>query len=824
MPNIDRTLALWANRVRSAIALICLAVSAPAWAGDDDVCVDTVAKLVQALSDWEVQNVREEFNIKVVQGTYLVNGQLGDRFNFNGTGLRLLGGYTANCTSRVLNPANTVFDANNRTGSRLSLSIDSDSFVLVQGITFRRFAGGALQLGSSVGFTDEDSFLSVRHSRFVESTGNSIVSIEGARMGFVNNLVANNTVSGPGAAAVLLTHGYDLQSYDSVNNNTIASNSGGAGLLINSFDQPSSRTSEIANNIVWANGGTDIDLAAFDSQALSILVNYNIYGTLIGFTPPAGNLSQNPKFINPALGNFNLDLTSPAVNSGIGYQLYGIPELDLAGTTRIIGTKIDRGALESQFDDRATFIVTNGGDNGNNATPLAGSLRAGIKAANAASGPFQIRFAISGPCPKLLSLATPMLDVVGDVTIDAQTQPGWVENLDFGVFNANLCIAVNGIGATPYALHVPSTATNARLTVRGMMFAGFSDAAIKLEGGRDHRITGNQFGAVAFTVGNQRSVLVTGNSAGNTIIGGYDDPVAINLFASNTDAAIQLDNPGGQTTVANNVMGFQPDGLNPAANGSGIFVFQSPRNRIQYNYVSNNLGNAVTLSGTGTTQTTVQYNFINVDRYGVAGTTGGAGVQALFGANNNLIGSTFSANFGGNLIIEPAGPGVWISPSGGVGNQVLANYVFDAGSVDIDLGATGPSSNQPGNPASGPNHLQNYPVLAQAFVDEESLTIVGLLHSAASTVYRIDFYYDGACDGTAPGRGTVRYSAGHVYDATNAAGDLNFSYPLPVPQGLGVVASVSATATNEAGDTSEIGNCVPVTAAITDRIFADGFE
>ncbi|HEU4664134.1 MAG TPA: right-handed parallel beta-helix repeat-containing protein [Dokdonella sp.] len=211
---------------------------------------------------------------------------------------------------------------------------------------------------------------------------------------------------------------------------------------------------------------------------------------------------------------------------------------------------------------------------------------------------------------------------------------------------------------------------SARLVVRGLGFAGFNDEAIELEGGHAHAISVNQFGAVAFTPANATAIRVTGNSGG-AFIGGYDDESAVNLGSGSSSAGIYLDNAAGGSVVANNVIGFQPDGLGNGPNANGVYAFNSENNVIQYNYIGHNDSSGVILSGGGSSNNRVQYNTIGMAYGGSPAGNGNAGVLVSFGAKDNTICAPVNAAWVGNLIVASAGAGVWVSPSGGSGNSVL---------------------------------------------------------------------------------------------------------------------------------------------------------
>jgi trimeric autotransporter adhesin len=800
-----------------------------------DYCVSTPAQLLNAIHQWETAGNGVDVSIGLQQGTYAIGTTVSGNFNTDGraTGLKLLGGYNAGCTTRTVNPTNTVLDGLNQPGSYLEFRMNADSVFLLEGVTLTRFnAQGFNVLDVGAMTYGDEGIYAVKYCRFLNNSGGQgLISMYGAEMKVLNNLIAKNTLTGtfhPGMVLLYYADGFD--SFAIVNNNTIADNVGAPGIKVVSVNidgvVSSDRISEMSDNIVVNNGGADFELGLFSTTS-SALISGNIYNVVhYGLPLDASNLSTSPQFINSAASNYGLANGSPAINSGLFYQRYGLPAHDLFNGNRVVGSQIDRGAIESTFDNLTTALVTNTGDNGNNVAPLAGSLRAAIQAANLASGPFQIKFAISGACPRVINMTTAMLDVTGQVTIDARTQSGWSANSGYGHFDANLCVVVNGSGATPWALHVPSGASNARLTVHGMMFAGFTDAAIRLDGGSDHRISGNQFGAVPFTSANGSAVRVSGNS-GRATIGGFDDPTAVNLIAGGSVAGVYLDNAAGGNVLGNNVIGFQANGIDPGSNNIGVYMFNSPANYLLYNYIAHSSTNGVTISGSGSTGNVLQYNYIGSDWTGGIPGNQGAGVAVIFAARNTAIGAPMNSDFGGNFITRNVGPGVWISPSGGTGNRVLANRFFDNHDVDIDLATAGPSANQPSNPVTGPNHLQNYPVLSQAIGSpgsSPSTAVSGTLHSTPNASYRIDFYLATACDGTAAGRGSAEVYLGWTSVNTNASGDATIAKTLVVPANPSLI-RISATATSSGGDTSEIGNCLNISSGtLPNLVFANGFE
>ena len=160
----------------------------------------------------------------------------------------------------------------------------------------------------------------------------------------------------------------------------------------------------------------------------------------------------------------------------------------------------------------------------------------------------------------------------------------------------------------------------------------------------------------------------------------------------------------------------------------------------------------------------------------------------------NGVGSTFEA---GNTIAFNDGAGIEVTdqPSS-TGNRLLINSIHDNGTLGIDLGGDGVTGNDPGDGDSGPNNLQNFPVLTAA----STTAIAGTLDSAAGSTYTIGFYASPSCDTSGNGEGATFLGAvdGRVPGA--------FSFN---PAGaVSVDDVITATAMNEnTGDTSEFSAC-----------------
>src|SRR5262249_36557787 len=117
----------------------------------------------------------------------------------------------------------------------------------------------------------------------------------------------------------------------------------------------------------------------------------------------------------------------------------------------------------------------------------------------------------------------------------------------------------------------------------------------------------------------------------------------------------------------------------------------------------------------------------------------------------------------------------------------------------IDLGTTGVTANDDSDPDTGPNNLQNFPVITSVISSANSMTIQGSLKSIPNTTFQIDFFSNAAVDPSGNGEGAQFINSTAVN--TNGNGDATISVTFPV--GLPASRVITATATDPNGNTSE---------------------
>ena len=268
------------------------------------------------------------------------------------------------------------------------------------------------------------------------------------------------------------------------------------------------------------------------------------------------------------------------------------------------------------------YSVTTAADNGSNASPTAGSLRAAIISANADNSVAvdTISFAIPGSGVQTIALQSSLPALTRTIVIDGSTQPAYATtNTPLVVLDGSAAGAgANGLTIT----------TGASSVIRGLAIVGFTTNS-------------NSFGG----------------------------------------EGIYLAGPAGQATIIGNYIGVGADGSTVKANSTGVLSF-SANNTIggttaeTRNVISGNDNAGVLLAGSGATGNLVLGNYLGTDATGTLARGNQYGV--LVTAPNNTIGGTLAG--AGNVISGNVGPtsqtgaGVLIEGSAS-GNLIAGNKI-----------------------------------------------------------------------------------------------------------------------------------------------------
>jgi hypothetical protein len=260
--------------------------------------------------------------------------------------------------------------------------------------------------------------------------------------------------------------------------------------------------------------------------------------------------------------------------------------------------------------------------------------------------------------------------------------------------------------------------------------------------------------------------------------------------------------------IQGNFIGPDLTGTNsPGNSGNGIWVGSSGNliggtDPVAGNVISANATNGIVFSGAAANNNTVQGNLLGVgaDQF-TAMSNGLHGILFDEQSSQNLVGG---ANL--NKIAHNGGNGITLSSSAGTGNALLGNSIFDNRGLGIDLGDDGVSPNDSDDTDSGPNNLQNFPVLTDAQSIDGVTTVFGELTTSGPDNYRLDFYLNNAADDSGYGEGKV--FLGTRFITVHGNGTESFTVTFSISATYTQV--ITATATGPFGDTSEFSRVVQV--------------
>ncbi len=322
----------------------------------------------------------------------------------------------------------------------------------------------------------------------------------------------------------------------------------------------------------------------------------------------------------------------------------------------------------------------------------------------------------------------------------------------------------------------------------------------------------------------------------SNVIGGTT-AAARNVISGNGISGVVLDG-GGPPTVATNLVegnyiGVDITGMAALGNGrQGVFVSFSSMNNViggtaagAGNVISGNGSSSsvgfpnanVDADGSGSPGTLIQGNLIGPNAAGTGSPTGLPGVVTVgVILGNGATAGGLSAG-AGNVIAFNPGVGVLVPNTNFTGGgppvqnaAILSNSIYSNGQLGIDLGGSyfpaagnGVTANDPCDIDTGPNNLQNFPVITSASIAGVNATISGTLNSTASTTFRVEFFSNAVCGVSGNGEGQTFLGFANVTTGPTCSasfGPLFFA----VPPGQTVITS---TATDSANNTSEFSAC-----------------
>ena len=608
----------------------------------------------------------------------------------------------------------------------------------------------------------------------------------------------------------------------------VISGNGDVGILMLNADN-----SIVYGNYIGTNaaGTADINGTAWNSSQSGIYMDSGSSGNLVGSTIAgarniiSGNNHYGVEILgatsinNTVSGNYiGTDITglNAVGNSGGGVSFWG------AGTgntyrDNVISGNLNVGVLVSNASHGATIqgnLIGLGADG----VTVVGNLDAGI-------------YVLGGSQDTLIGTD---VDGNGDAA-----EGNTISGNSHGII-------VSGAGTTGTLIQGNLIGTDAAGTLdRG----NTNDGVLVQNGASDTSIGGTAAGAGNLISGNNEGIEVTGSATtlntiqGNLIglnadgtgtiandfdgihvsLGAHHNTIggtvagAGNFVAGNGASGIQIEGLGSDfNSIQGNFIGTDITGLVGLGNvHSGIKLGNSAASNLvggtsagAGNVIAGNSQNGIEISSSSSN--TIQGNLIGIGSDGltVLGNTL-HGIDINSGSALNLIGG--DAAGAGNWISNSGLDGVSVDSSGGSNNAILGNSIYLNGALGIDLSDNGITLNDSDDLDTGPNDLQNFPVLTSSVSEGGSTSIAGTLNSTPGTTFRIEFFSSPTIDSSGYGEGQTYIGFAEV--TTDISGDASINTILTgvtIPSGY----IVSATATivqgvGDYGSTSEFSAGIP---------------
>jgi hypothetical protein len=324
-------------------------------------------------------------------------------------------------------------------------------------------------------------------------------------------------------------------------------------------------------------------------------------------------------------------------------------------------------------------------------------------------------------------------------------------------------------------------------------------------------IEGNYIGLGAngeTAVSNYFGMMVSGGATNNTFGGTVTG--ARNVISGNFSYGMLVKDPGTSgNVVEGNYVGLDAGGVTAVPNYFGVIVYNGATNNIiggtsagTANFVSGNYY-GVCVTDPGTSGNFVEGNFIGTDHTGTGGVGNFDNVALQNNATGNFIGGVGAG--AGNVIAFANGNGVVLYQTGTTNNSIRGNSIFTNNYLGIDLNGDGVTLNHAGFLA-GPNDLQNFPIITNAFGHAASTIASGTLNNTANQSFFIDVYRSLSPDYYAGNYGEGQFYVGTVSVTTDGSGNAGFALTNNAGNYAGQY--ITATATSAGGDTSEFSVAV----------------
>ncbi|HEY6118516.1 MAG TPA: FG-GAP-like repeat-containing protein [Pyrinomonadaceae bacterium] len=314
--------------------------------------------------------------------------------------------------------------------------------------------------------------------------------------------------------------------------------------------------------------------------------------------------------------------------------------------------------------------------------------------------------------------------------------------------------------------------------------------------------------------------FVSGISLGDvsdTTIGGTS-PNGRNVISGHRQYGIDISASGSGFIVEGNYIGTDSTGTVAIGNlQAGINIGNTIDSLVADNLISGNPGYGIHLFGISASAsrgTVIRNNRIGTDVTGAAPLPNGEVGIYIDGTGGILIGGTDGT--GANKIAFNNRGGVYVGLAWDT--AIRQNEIFSNGGLGIDLAPIGCNyllgcrgtvvPNDSCDADNGGNHLQNFPVISAAGPANTGggTVIQGSLNSIANQSYVLDFFSNDNCDSSGNGEGQHFIGSTSVNTGDTCETIYSVLLPANIPQGK----SITVTATDSNGNTSEFSQCAPV--------------
>lgn len=573
----------------------------------------------------------------------------------------------------------------------------------------------------------------------------------------------------------------------------------------------------VIGNVISANGAHGLEIISFSESGVTSdenVVQGNYIGTDATGSAPLGNVGFGLR-IRGGTNNLIGGTTAGARNI-ISANGLATPRRSGLHITSAPGTSTTGNVVQGNYigTDAAGTTALGNGRGGVTINFASGNTIGGsapgarnVISGNESDGSRNVAgIAIAGPVGNPCCADTVENAVIGNYVGTDATGTFAVPNLGHGIAITGGASrnVIGGSGPGEGNLISGNAGTGVPTSVHGW-------SGIFIENATETSIQGNLIGtdaSGALAVPNAGGIDLI--NADRSVVGGTA-LAARNVISGNRGSGIRFGGTTADTTIQGNHIGTDAAGNVPLPNeGNGIFfklhTAVGPHDNViggsapgAGNVISGNRGTGVLLGGT---RNFVEGNWIGTARTGSAIPNGNAGIamaDTSIDGPGHVIGGQLPGS--ANVIAHNGGPGIAYFGNGPAQFRITQNEIFANGGLGIDLRGDGVTPNDAGDADTGPNGLQNFPVLYMALPAGDGVVVRGFVDSPNPGTITVELFGNDAADPSGHGEGQ-RY-AGTVMPNANGCFTLRIDAS---PAG----SFVTATATDAAGNTSEFSAALAV--------------